>query len=130
MEGMTMARLLLTDEEWELIADVFPGPATTGRPRRDARTVLDGILWVLRTGSPWRDLPTEFGPWQTAWRLFDQWNAEGTLAEILHHLQAPFVAAGAIDEQLWCIDGTTVRAARCAGGGGKKGIRRSLATTP
>ncbi len=43
-----MARLLLTDDEWELIADVFPEPAATGRPRRDARTVLDGILWVLR----------------------------------------------------------------------------------
>jgi transposase len=129
MEGMPMARLLLTDEEWELIADVFPEPARTGRPRRDARTVLDGILWVLRTGSPWRDLPEEFGPWQTAWRMFDQWNLEGTLAKILRCLQAAFVAAGAIDHQLWCIDGTTVRAARCAAGGGKKRIRRSLATT-
>nr|MBA3485305.1 transposase [Pirellulales bacterium] len=49
-----MPRLLLTDDEWELIADAFPEPATTGRPRRDPRQVLDGILWVLRTGSPWR----------------------------------------------------------------------------
>lgn len=124
-----MARLLLTDDEWELIADVFPEPAATGRPRRDPRTVLDGILWVLRTGSPWRDAPEEFGPWKTCWRMFDQWNADGTLAEILHRLQAAFVAAGAIDNQLWCIDGTTVRAARCAAGGGKKVTRRSLATT-
>jgi transposase len=129
MEGMPMARLLLTDEEWELIADVFPEPAATGRPRRDARAVLDGILWVLRTGSPWRDLPEEFGPWQTAWRMFDQWNAEGLLAEILHRFQAAFVAAGAIDNQLWCLDGTTVRAARCAAGGGKKTMPRSHATT-
>jgi transposase len=129
MEGMPMARLLLTNEEWELIADVFREPATTGRPRRDARTVLDGILWVLRTGSPWRDLPDEFGPWQTAWRLFDQWNAEGLLAEILHRLQAAFVGAGAFDNRLWCIDGTTVRAARCAAGGGKKATPKSLATT-
>jgi transposase len=124
-----MARLLLTDEEWELIADLFPEPSSTGRPRRDPRSVLDGILWVLRTGSPWRDLPEEFGPWQTAWRMFDQWNADGTFAEILARLQAAFVAAGAIDRQLWCIDGTTVRAARCAGGGGKKATRRSLLTT-
>jgi transposase len=129
MEGMPMARLLLTDDEWELIADVFPEPAATGRPRRDTRTVLDGILWVLRTGSPWRDLPEEFGAWKTAWRMFDTWTADGTLAEILHRLQAAFVAAGAIDNQLWCIDGTTVRAARCAGGGGKKATRKSLATT-
>ncbi len=124
-----MARLLLTEEEWDLIADVFPEQAPTGRPRRDARTVLNGILWVLRTGSPWRDLPEEFGPWQTAWRLFDKWNGNGLLAEILHRLQAAFHAGGAIDPQLWCIDGTTVRAARCAGGGGKKTTRRSLATT-
>lgn len=124
-----MARLRLTDEEWGLIANIFPEPAKTGRPRRDARTVLDGILWVLRTGSPWRDLPEEFGPWQTAWRMFDEWNADGTLAEILRRLQASFLAAGAIDHQLWCIDGTTVRAARCAAGGGKKATPRSLATT-
>jgi transposase len=129
MEGMLMARLLLTDAEWDLIADVFPEPAATGRPRRDPRTVLNGILWVLRTGSPWRDVPEEFGAWKTCWRMFDQWNADGTLAEILHRLQAAFVAAGAIDSELWCIDGTTVRAARCATGGGKKTIRRSLATT-
>jgi transposase len=130
MEGLPMSRLRLTDEAWELLADVFPEPAATGRPRRDPRTVLDGILWVLRTGAPWRDLPEEFGPWQTVWRLFDQWNAQGTLAELLHRLQAAFVAAGAIDQQLWCIDGTTIRAARCAAGGGKKVTRRSLATTP
>lgn len=129
MEGMSMARLLLTDDEWDLIADVFPAPAPTGRPRRDARTVLDGILWILRTGSPWRDVPEEFGAWKTCWRMFDQWNANGTLADILHRLQAAFVAAGAIDNQLWCIDGTTVRAARCAAGGGKKGTRKSLQTT-
>lgn len=124
-----MARLLLTDDEWELIADVFPPPAATGRPPRDPRQVLNGILWVLRTGSAWRDLPEEFGPCKTAWRLFDQWNANGILAEILNRLQSAFVAAGAIDEQLWCIDGTTVRAARCAAGGGKKVTRRSLTTT-
>ena len=124
-----MARLLLTDEEWEVIADVFPKPAATGRPPRNPREVLDGILWVLRTGSPWRDLPAEFGAWKTAWRMFDQWNADGILAEILHRLQAAFVAAGAIDDRLWCIDGTVVRAARCAGGGGKKTTRMSLLTT-
>jgi transposase len=124
-----MARLLLTDDDWELIADAFSEPAATGRPRRDPRTVLDGILWVLRTGSPWRDVPEEFGAWKTCWRMFDQWNADGTLAEILHRLQAAFVAADAIDNQLWCIDGTTVRAARCAAGGGKKATPRSLSTT-
>lgn len=120
-----MARLLLTDEEWCLIADAFPKPAATGRPRRDSRQVVDGILWILRTGSPWRDLPAEFGPWQTAWRLFDEWNSDGTLNEALQRLRAAFIDIGEIDNDLWCIDGTVVRAARCAGGGGKKGIPRN-----
>ena len=120
-----MARLLLTDEEWDLIGDVFPKPAATGRPPRDPRQVVDGILWILRTGSPWRDLPAEFGPWQTAWRLFDQWNSDGTLNEALQRLQTAFIDIGEIDNDLWCIDGTIVRAARCAGGGGKRGTLRN-----
>lgn len=124
-----MARLRLMDDDWALIGDVFPPPAATGRPRCDPRQVLDGILWVLRTGSPWRDLPEEFGTWKTAWRMFDQWNGDGTLDTILRRLQGSFATAGAIDQQLWCIDGTTVRAARCAAGGGKKAIPRNLATT-
>ena len=77
-----MARLLLTDDEWNLIADVFPEPAAIGRPTYP-RKIVNGILWILRTGSPWRDLPEEFGPWQTVWRLFDQWNSDGTLNQIL-----------------------------------------------
>ena len=120
-----MARLLLTDDEWDLIKDVFPKPATTGRPPRDPRPIVDGILWVLRTGSPWRDLPREFGPWQTAWRLFDQWNGDGTLDEILRRLQAGFVDLGEIDHDLWCVDGTISRAHRCAAGGGKKGTPKN-----
>lgn len=124
-----MARLLLTDEDWAQISDLFPAPAATGRPRCDPRMVLDGIFWVLRTGSPWRDLPEEFGTWKTAWRMFDRWTSDGTLDAILQRLQGSFAAAGAIDQGLWCVDGTTVRAARCAAGGGKKRIRKSLLTT-
>jgi len=124
-----MPRLLLTDDEWNLIADVFPTPAATGRPPRDPREIVDGILWILRAGSPWRDLPEEFGPWQTVWRLFDQWNSDGTLNEILRRFQAAFVDIGEIDHGLWCIDGTVVRAHRCAGGGGKKGIPRNRLIT-
>ena len=124
-----MTRHRLTDEQWDAIADVFPAPARTGRPPRDRRTIVEGILWIMRTGSPWRDLPEEFGPWATVWDLFDKWNADGTLYEILRRLRALQIEAGEIDEQLWCIDGTTVRAARCAAGGGKKGIRRNRLTT-
>ena len=120
-----MTRHRLTDEQWDCIADIFPPPARTGRPPSDRRMIVDGILWIMRTGSPWRDLPNEFGPWGTVWDLFDTWNADGTLDEILSRLRAMYVDAGEIDEELWCIDGTIVRAARCAAGGGKKTIRRN-----
>jgi transposase len=128
MEGIVVTRHRLTDEQWDCISDVFPAAARTGRPQRDRRTIVDGILWILRTGSPWRDLPEEFGPWATVWDLFDKWNDDGTLDEILGRLRAAFIEAGEIDNELWCIDGTIVRAARCASGGGKKGTRRSLQT--
>lgn len=120
-----MTRHRLTDEQWDCIADIFPPPAKTGRPPSDRRMIVDGILWIMRTGSPWRDLPEEFGPWGTVWDLFDTWNADGTLDEILSRLRAMCVDAGEIDEELWCIDGTIIRAARCVAGGGKKTIRRN-----
>jgi transposase len=115
--------------EWDCIVDVFPAPAKTGRPPRDQRTIVDAILWIARTGSPWRDLPEEYQPWATVWDLFDKWNSDGTLDEILRRLRAMRLDAGEIDEELWCIDGTIIRAARCAAGGGKKTIQRNLLTT-
>jgi transposase len=125
-----MTRHQLTDEQWELIADVFPPPARTGRPPSDRRMAMDAILWILRAGSPWRDLPKEeFGPWETVYGLFNSWNADGILDEILSRLQAAHIDIGAIDEDLWCVDGTIVRAHRCAAGGGKKGIRRNQLIT-
>jgi transposase len=117
-----MARKRLTDEQWKLIQDVFPPPAKTGRPPVNRRDVVDGIFWILRTGSPWRDLPEEFGKWGTVWDLFDKWNADGTWDEILGRLRSAYAD---IDGELWCVDGTIVRAARCASGGGKKGIRKN-----
>lgn len=117
-----MARERLTDEQWELIEDLLPQPAATGRPPVDRRMVVDGILWVLRTGAPWRDVPSDFGKWKTVWRLFDAWTSDGTLDQILHCLRAGHIAEV---EDLWCIDGTVVRAARCAAGGGKKATLRN-----
>ena len=88
-----MLRYRLTDEQWHLIWDFFP-PYVFGRPPCDRRTVVDGSLWILRTGSPWRDLPDQFGPWQTVWRLFDRWNGDGTLDVILNQLRATAADAG------------------------------------
>lgn len=124
-----MARLLLSDDEWDLISDIFPRPASTGRPPVDRRKVVDGIFWILRTGSPWRDLPEEFGKWKTVWRLFDQWNADGLLVDVLARLQHAFIDTEQLAGDLWCVDGTIVRAARCCTGGGKKGTPKNQMTT-
>ena len=125
-----MTRHRLTDTEWAAIEDLFSTPSRTGRPRRDRREIVDAIFWILRTGAPWRDLPEVFGPWATAWDLFDTWNGDGTLDRILSRLRAYRVDAGEVDGELWCVDGTVVRAARCAAGGGKKGTPRNPRTMP
>lgn len=120
-----MARHRLTDQQWELIKDIFPLPAATGRPPVNPREMIDAILWRLRTGSPWRDLPEEYGPWKTVYNHFDKWNSDGTLDELKRRLLRRIVDSEGIHEDLWCVDGTVVRAARCAAGGGKKGIPRN-----
>ena len=120
-----MARHGLTDFEWGLIVDIFPEPAPTGRPPVHPRDMMDAILWRLRTGSPWRDLPEEFGPWKTVYNHFNKWSSDGTLDEVKRRLLRRIADAEGIDNDLWCLDGTVVRAARCAAGGGKKGIPRN-----
>ncbi len=120
-----MLRHGLMDEQWDLIADLFSQPKRTGRPPSDPRRMMDGILWILNTGAPWRDLPDAFGPRSTVWDHFDRWNHDGTLLAILDRLRGN----AAIDEALWCIDGTIVRAAKCAAGGGKKTTPTNRRTT-
>jgi len=124
-----MPRHQLTDEQWELIQDQFPKAAWTGRPPADFRKVFNAILWVLRTGAPWRDLPEEYGPWQTVYHHFNHWRKIDLLAEIVAELQVELGLQDCLDHHLWCVDGTNVRAARCAGGGGKKGIPKSQKIT-
>lgn len=118
-----MLRHQLTDEQWELIEDLFPAPGWTGRPPCHRRPIVDGILWILRTGSPWPGFPEVFGPWLTVWRLFDQRSADGTLDAFPDRLHAYAADAGDIDNHLWCIDRTIVRATKCAAGVGEKGSR-------
>lgn len=86
------------------------------------------LLLVMQYSCPWRDLDSEFGPWQSAYHWFNKWASDGTLDEILHRLIASHIDVGEIDDELWCVDGTHIRAARCAAGGGKKESRKSPAT--
>lgn len=135
-----MARLLLNDEQWKRIGHLLARPRNAnkgGRPAVDRRKVINGVFWILRTGAPWRDMPTKIvipakagiGSWQTAWRLFDECNGDGTLARILRSLQSNHMHNAGQSHELWCIDGSVMRAARCAAGGGKKGIQKSRKIT-
>jgi len=125
-----MRRYELTDEQWELIKVLLPfNHGQRGRQWKDHRTILNAVFWVLRTGAPWRDLPERYGPWQTIYDRFQRWRRGGLFDQILQRLQVRLDAEAQIDWDLWCVDGSSIRASRAAAGAGKKGARRSLQTT-
>lgn len=123
----------LTDEQWARVEPHIPpsrsGPGRPGRPPRSPRQLLDGMLWILRTGAPWRDLPARYGPWRTVHHRFSAWRQAGVFDRLVQALQTQLVATGQIDRDLWCVDGTNVRAARCAAGARKKGAQRTSRRT-
>lgn len=118
----------LTNHQWKRLEPLLPPqrPAS-GRPRRDHRLMLDGMLYRLRTGCAWRDLPDEFGPWPTVYARLRRWERDGTWDHILHTLQREADARGDVDWELHCLDSTTIRAHQHAAGGQKGGTRRSAA---
>lgn len=124
-----MHRYELTDEQWDALKHLLPRPAQTGRKSKPPRQVLNGILWILRSGAPWRDLPERYGPWQTVYHRFNTWRSKGVFDQILEALQIRLDAEGRIDWDLWCIDGTSIRGSRAAAGAGKKGAPKSPPTT-
>ena len=115
-----MRRHELSERQWELIKDLLPAPKERGRPPADARRMLNGMLWILRTGAPWRDLPERYGPWRTVYDRFSLWSRDGTLDRIIERLQARLDEQGQIDWELFCVDGSVVRASRAAAGARKK----------
>ena len=77
----------LTDEHWEQVRPLLPPQKPqTGRPAVDQRLMVEGILWVVRTGSSWRELPERFGPWSTVSSRYQRWWKEGLWARILQIL--------------------------------------------
>ena len=116
-----MRRHALTERQWERLRPLLPPvPQGRGRPRRDDRTVVEGILWRLATGVPWRDLPERFGPWRTVYSRFRRWQQAGVWERVLAALQREADASGELDWALHFLDGTTVRAHQHAAGA-KKG---------
>ncbi len=110
----------LTNEQWTLIEPLFDKPSTVttrGRPRRDEREVLNGVLWILRSGARWCDLPDRFPPYQTCHRRFQEWVRDGRLKRVLETLAEDLRTRGGLDLSECFIDGTFVVA--------KKGAQKS-----
>lgn len=76
----------LTPARWERIAPLLPGERTAGRPYRQHRQILQGMLWVMTAGTSWRQMPPAFGPWQTSYSRFQRWKREGLWEQIRHIL--------------------------------------------
>jgi len=101
----------LTDEQWvliELLFDKPPDVVTRGRPRRDEREVMNGVLWILRSGARWSDLPERFPPYQTCHRRFQEWVRSGKLKRVLETLAADLHSRGKLDLSECFIDGTFI----------------------
>ena len=108
----------LSDEQWKIIEPLLGEmPRRTdgrGRPWRDNREVINGILWILRTGAPWADLPDRFPPYQTCHRRFQMWVKDGTLRRILEALAEELQSRGKFYLSECFIDGTFVSAKKGA----------------
>ena len=113
----------LTDDQWNLIDPILPQdpvrPDGRGRPWSDRRQVLNGVLWILRTGAPWQDLPDRYGPHQTAHRRFQNWVRSGVIEKILLALAAHLKDAGGLDLTECFVDGTFVPAKKGGAWSGK-----------
>ncbi len=83
-----LRRYELTDQEWEQTASLLPPEKTgkPGRPSKDNRTMLNGMVWIARSGAPWRDLPERYGPWNSVYSRFRKWIDDGILNNIFRVL--------------------------------------------
>lgn len=115
-----MHRYELTDEQWQSIADHFPANGRRGGQWTDHRTAVHGILWILGSGAPWRDLPERYGAFQTVHRRLLRWRRDGTWERVLASLRMQADAKGLINWEQWNADTTNVRATRHAAGARKK----------
>jgi transposase len=108
-------REALTDKAWKQIEPLLPKNGRRGRQWQDHRRVINGILWKLRTGAPWRDLSSRYGPWQTCYDRFSRWRRDGTWDRLLACAQTKSDAVGEV-EWVVSVDSTIVRAHQQATG--------------
>jgi transposase len=119
-----MRRHAISDEHWERIKDLLPGQAgDPGVTAEDNRLFVDAVLWIAKTGAPWRDLPARFGPWGSVWKRSDRWSAKGVWKRVFEALQDP-------DLEWIILDSTVVRAHQHAAGACKKGAPTRPSAAP
>ena len=108
-------RKLLTNGMWSKLEVLLPPErGRKSRPSKDNRLFLEGMLWKMRTGCPWRDLPGEFGPWNSIYTRFNRWCRQGVLDRVLTALQSD------VDWEWLMMDSSAVRAHQHAHGAQKK----------
>ncbi len=111
-----MRRHEIADEHWERIQAFLPGQeADPGVTASDNRLFVNAVLWIAKTGAPWRDLPERFGNWNSVWRRFDRWSAKGVWLWVFEELKDP-------DLEWLILDSTVIRAHQHAAGAVKKGV--------
>ena len=117
-------RYELTDQEWEQIASLLPPEKTgkPGRPSKDNRTMLNGMVWIARSGAPWRDLPERYGPWNSVYSRFCKWIDDGILDNIFRVLSLE----AELDEL--SLDATIVQAHQHRAGAKKGSLLTKLGT--
>ena len=100
----------LTNEQWEIVSGILPPDRVRadrrGRPWTDRRQVFNGILWILRTGAPWKDLPERYGKYQTVHRRFQNWVRSGVLERVLLAVAKDLRERGGLDLTECFVDGT------------------------
>lgn len=116
-----MQRRELSDTQWEKLEPLLPPEKPkVGRPNKPHRLVINAILWQLRTGAPWRDLPEKYGPWETIYSRFNKWSKDGTWKRIFDSLQEQSDEDGDLDWTMHFVDGTSIRVHQHGAGAEKK----------
>ena len=112
-----MKRYELTKGQWERVKAILPPERTgqRGRPRKDDRKMLNGMLWIAHSGAQWRELPEVYGPWQSVYARFAKWRDDGTLEAVFRALSAD------ADMENLSMDSTCIKVHESANGGGKNG---------
>lgn len=105
-----MRRHEITDQQWDAIKDLLPGrEGDPGATAKDNRLFINAVLWIAKTGAPWRDLPDRFGKWNSVFQRFNRWCKAGVFGKIMEHLQDP-------DLGVLMLDSTIIRAHQHAAG--------------